>query len=70
MARMRNKQRRVRNHFLPVFLLKNYAGRRLRGTQRFEELLKRIPIAPVRGRLQGVVLNPIPRPVEERERNV
>jgi hypothetical protein len=44
--------------------------RRLRGTQRFEELLKRIGIAPVRGRVQGVALNPIPRAVEERERNV
>ena len=44
--------------------------RRLRGTQRFEELLKRIGIAPVRGRVQGVPLNPTPRTVEERERNV
>jgi tetratricopeptide (TPR) repeat protein len=43
---------------------------RLRGTQRFEELLKRIGLAPVRGRVQGVALNPIPRAVEERERNV
>ena len=43
---------------------------RLRGTQRFAELLKRIGIAPVRGRVQGVPLNPTPRTVEERERNV
>jgi hypothetical protein len=29
-----------------------------------------VGIAPVGGRVQGVALNPVPRAVEERERNV
>jgi tetratricopeptide (TPR) repeat protein len=56
--------------FWMTFLHLEPRFRRLRGAQRFEELLKRIGIAPERGRVQGVALNPIPRAAEERELNV